>query len=182
MSKKSEDAGAPEIVYMNVDVLTPHPKNPRKHPPHALKKIADSIREFGFTSPVILSKDGIILAGHARCKAAKMVGLTEVPCIIVPLTGQMADAYVIADNRLQLNSEWDTVRLEGIMKDLDAADFDLTKTFLEEQEIAKILGKKSEPERKPKDSDGIGAPSYKTVICPKCKREHDIDLKKAFAK
>lgn len=173
----------PEIVYRNIDTLTPHPKNPRKHPEYALKKIADSIREFGFTSPVIVSKDGIILAGHARCKAAQMIGLTEVPCIIVPLTGQMADAYVIADNRLQLNTKWDNVRLEVLMKDLDAASYDLSKTFLEEQEIAEILKKELDKGSGSKEGDGdsgIGAPSYKTIVCPKCKREHQIDLKKAF--
>lgn len=182
MAKKSE---GPEIVYRNIETLTPHPKNPRKHPPHALKKIADSIREFGFTSPVIVSKDGIILAGHARCKAAQMVGLTEVPCIIVPLTGQMADAYVIADNRLQLNTEWDNVRLEGLMKDLDSASYDLSKTFLEEQEIAKILKRELDKGSKSKGDDedpGIGAPSYKTIVCPRCKREHQIDMRKAFPK
>ena len=87
-----------QVKLVKIDELKPHPKNPRIHPDSALDKLIKSMDKFGFTNPILASKDGIILAGHARCKAAKKAGIDEVPVIFLDLEGSDADAYLIADN------------------------------------------------------------------------------------
>ena len=76
-----------EITKKKIAELKPHPKNPRKHPKKLLDKLQLSIREYGFTNPVLISKDNQILAGHARCKAAEKMGIDEVPVIQLDLNG-----------------------------------------------------------------------------------------------
>jgi len=129
-----------ELKIIEIDKLKPHPKNPRIHPKSALEKLKRSIQEFGWTNPVLVSEDGFILAGHARVKAAKELGIKEVPVIFLPLTGEKAEAYMIADNKLQELTEWDTKSLEKIMKELKEADIDLEITGFSDKEIKKMLG------------------------------------------
>jgi len=96
-----------EVKVMRVDELRPHPKNPRKHKAKGIDKLVRSIKEFGWTNPVLVSEEGYVLAGHARLKAARKAGIKEVPVIVLPLSGEKAEAYMIADNRLQDDSDWD---------------------------------------------------------------------------
>jgi|GEM_PF-709462 len=131
-----------ELKTMKLADLKPHPKNPRVHPADMLKKLMASIREFGFTNPVLLSEDNMILAGHARCKAAEQLGMTEVPCIVLPLKGSSADAYVIADNKLNELSEWDENKLAELFADLDSAGFDAELTGFDIDEIDALLSPK----------------------------------------
>lgn len=128
-----------ELKIIEIDKLKPHPKNPRIHPKSALEKLKRSIQEFGWTNPVLVSEDGFILAGHARVKAAKELGIKEVPVIFLPLTGEKAEAYMIADNRLQEETKWDNEILEDLMKDLSTMDFDLEITGFDKGEIDDIL-------------------------------------------
>ena len=124
-----------ELKSMRLAALTPHPKNPRVHPEDMLKKLCRSIEEFGFTNPVLVSEDNMILAGHARCIAAERLGMTEVPCIVLPLKGLSADAYVIADNKLNELSVWDESKLAELFKGFDIADFDAELTGFSIDEI-----------------------------------------------
>lgn len=124
-----------EIKTMAVSELKPHPKNPRVHPEDMLKKLSASIQEFGFTNPILISEDSMILAGHARCKAAERTGLTEVPCIVLPLKGLSADAYCIADNKIHELSEWDGGKLAELFKGFETADFDVELTGFSIDEI-----------------------------------------------
>jgi site-specific DNA-methyltransferase (adenine-specific) len=129
---------------MNVEMvaisdLKPHPGNPRLHPDSAINKLVKSIKEFTFTNPVLLSADGIVLAGHARLKAAEKAGLTEVPVIRLPLSGAKADAYMIADNRLQDETEWDLVALKDILSILDTGELDLELTGFDLEEIEDMM-------------------------------------------
>ena len=117
-----------EIKIVDISSLKPHPKNPRIHPDSAIEKLERSIKEFGWTNPVLVSKEGYILAGHARIKAAQKAGLREVPVICLPLDGVKAEAYMIADNKLQEGSSWDYEMLAGLLQELSdgAANLKIT--------------------------------------------------------
>ena len=77
-----------QIEVVEISKLKPHPKNPRIHPDSALERLTKSVKEFGWTNPILVSEDGFILAGHARLKAAEKAGISEVPIIRLPLKGE----------------------------------------------------------------------------------------------
>lgn len=96
-----------KIVYKNIDELTPYENNPRNND-GAVEAVAKSIKEFGFKVPLVIDKDGEIAAGHTRLKAAKELGLEEVPCIIADdLTPEQIKAFRLADNKVAEFAEWD---------------------------------------------------------------------------
>ena len=91
-----------------VDALNPNPRNPRTHSKRQLRQIADSIQEFGFTNPILVDKDNVVIAGHGRLEAAKLLGMSQVPTIrLENLTPDQIRAYVIAENRLAEKAGWD---------------------------------------------------------------------------
>lgn len=99
---------ASQIVQQRTDVLLPYARNSRTHSDQQVAQIAASIREFGFTNPVLIDASNGIVAGHGRVMAAKLLGLAEVPTINVGwMTEAQRRAYVIADNQLALNAGWD---------------------------------------------------------------------------
>lgn len=99
---------AKKIVQQRTDALLPYARNSRTHSEEQVYQIAQSIREFGFTNPVLVDADNNIVAGHGRVMAAKQLGLQDVPTINVGwMTEQQRRAYVIADNQLALNAGWD---------------------------------------------------------------------------
>lgn len=115
-----------EIINMLLTDIVPYEKNPRKND-EAVKYVAESIRQFGFKVPIIIEKDGVIVAGHTRYKAAKKLKLKEVPCIVADdLTDEQIKAFRLADNKVAEKSEWDfellTDELDGIF-DIDMTDF-----------------------------------------------------------
>lgn len=117
-----------KITYVPVDELKPYDYNSRKHSDSQIKQIAKSITEFGFTNPVLIDDKSTIIAGHGRVDAAKTLGLTEVPCIVMDgLTDNQKRAYVIADNKISDNSEWDYDILKFELKELEevGVDYDL---------------------------------------------------------
>jgi len=128
-----------KIVNVKTEYLKPHPKNPRIHPDSAVEKLDQSIKEFGWTNPVLVSKDGFVLAGHARLKAAEKAGIEEVPVIYLPLEGARAEAYMVADNRLQDETLWDFELLEELLMEFGDKDIDLSFTGLDESEINGLL-------------------------------------------
>lgn len=96
------------IVYQPVDTLAPYPSNARTHSKRQIRQIAASIKEFGFTNPVLIDRNKTIIAGHGRIEAAKLLGMDEVPTIrLEGLTGDQIRAYIIADNRLAEKAGWD---------------------------------------------------------------------------
>lgn len=128
-----------EIITKQLKDIKPYGKNPRKND-EAVEYVANSIKEFGFKVPIVIDKDGVIVAGHTRYKACKILGLTEVPCIIADdLTEEQIKAYRLADNRVAEKSEWDIDLLSGELDDIlniDMAqfDFDLSEN-IEETEV-----------------------------------------------
>lgn len=116
-----------QIEYLDIESLIPYARNSRTHDDGQVAQIAASIKEFGFTNPVLVDADGGIIAGHGRVLAARKLKLSEVPCIRLDyLTETQRRAYVIADNKLALNAAWDDQMLLLEIKDLEAAEFDLS--------------------------------------------------------
>jgi hypothetical protein len=106
--------------------LIPYARNTRTHSPEQVAQIAGSIREFGFTNPILIDADNGIIAGHGRVMAASKLGLAKVPCIrLAHLTDTQKRAYIIADNKLALNAGWDEAMLGLELADIREADFDL---------------------------------------------------------
>ena len=96
------------IVQRRCAALIPYARNARTHSGQQIAQIAASIREFGFTNPVLIDEEDGIIAGHGRVLAAHLLGLDEVPCIVLAhLSPTQCRAYVIADNKLALNAGWD---------------------------------------------------------------------------
>lgn len=125
---------------VNIKTLKPHPKNPRIHPESALNRLVKSIKEYGWTNPVLVSEEGYILAGHARVKAAEIAGITEVPIIRLPLSGDRALAYLLADNKLQDMTEWDYPILKDLLEGLNCGQLsDIEITGFGEKEIEDLM-------------------------------------------
>lgn len=127
-----------KIVYKKLEDLTPYENNPRLND-GAVDAVAKSIEEFGFKVPIVIDKDGVIVAGHTRLKAAKQLQINEVPCIIAnDLSDEELKAFRLADNKVSELAEWDFDKLEAELKDIDfdmsdfGFDFNLQK---EETEV-----------------------------------------------
>ena len=113
----------PQITHRPLATLTPWVRNARTHSTKQIRQIAASIRQFGFTAPVLIDEAGTILAGHGRVAAATLLGMTEVPCLqIEHLSEAQKRAYVLADNKLALNANWDEDRLATELGALLATD------------------------------------------------------------
>ncbi len=116
----------PKIVMRNPADLRPHPKNARTHSRKQIGQLAQSLEEFGFTNPLLVSDSGEVIAGHGRLAAALHVGLTEVPTIrLSHLSEVQRRAYMLADNQLALNAGWDQDLLAAELVELGDLDFDL---------------------------------------------------------
>ena len=110
------------IEMLSTGVLRPWAKNARTHSKKQLKQIGQSIRTFGFTNPVLIDAENTILAGHGRVEAAKLIGMTEVPCVrLEHMTPEQKRAYVLADNKLALNAGWDDELLAEELRGLLAS-------------------------------------------------------------
>lgn len=129
-----------KLELININKLIPHANNARTHSSDQIKKIQSSLREFGFINPVLIDKDCGIIAGHGRVEAARREGMTEIPCVLVEhLTEAQKKAYIIADNRLALDAEWDMEILKIELEELKEADFDILMTGFNGDEIDDIF-------------------------------------------
>lgn len=124
-----------QIEYKKIVDLIPYEKNSRVHTQAQLEQIAASIKEFGFRNPVIVDGDNI-LAGHGRVEAAKKMGMVEVPTIDASdLNDEQKKAFIIADNKIALNGEWDESLLLKEIEDLKLADFDISVLAFDPSEL-----------------------------------------------
>ena len=129
-----------KITVKKVDSLIPYVKNSRTHSPDQVAQIAASIKEFGWTNPILIDGDNGIIAGHGRLMAARKLGHKEVPTIeLKDLTETQKKAYIIADNRLALNAGWDNEMLTIELNDLLADGFALDILGFDPKEIAALL-------------------------------------------
>lgn len=113
------------IVYKNIKELKPYKKNAKKHDKKQVEQIANSIKEFGFTQPVIIDKNNCVVAGHGRILGAKKAGLKQVPTVCLEeLTEEQIKAYRLVDNKLN-ESEWDSVLLAQELEEIKDLNMDL---------------------------------------------------------
>jgi len=131
---------AKAIEHWPVDRLVPYTRNARTHSSEQISQIAASIQEFGFTNPILVDKKDGIIAGHGRLMAAKDLGMTQVPVVVLDhLTPDQKRAYVLADNKLALNAGWDMSLLQEELMAINSVDFDLNLLGWNENEIADML-------------------------------------------
>jgi len=131
-----------QIEYIETEKLVPYARNSRTHSDDQVQQIMGSIKEFGFTNPILVDADGLIIAGHGRTMAAQRMGIKEVPCLrLGHLTDAQKKAYVIADNKLALNAGWDDEMLRLELADLQEADFDLSLTGFDDDVLNALLAK-----------------------------------------
>lgn len=132
--------------------LKPYEKNPRTHSAGQIEQIRKSIREFGFTNPILVDEDGLIVAGHGRLQAAQAEGLVELPAIVMDgLTAAQKRALVIADNQIAVNAGWDAELLREQLEALQEEHFDLSLVGFSEQELEAMLATMSEGLTDPDD-------------------------------
>lgn len=129
------------IVYRNIKELKPYTKNAKKHPKEQVERIANSIKEFGFTQPVIIDSNNCVVAGHGRILGAKKAGLKQVPTVMLEdLTEEQIKAYRLVDNKLN-ESDWDfsllDEELENLAEDIDMDLFGFEFDEIEEEEQKK---------------------------------------------
>jgi len=129
-----------QVIYWPIEKLIPFARNPRTHSEEQINQIAASIREFGWTNPVLIDPDGVIIAGHARTLSARKLGMTEVPVIVLSgLSEAQRRALVIADNQLAVNAGWDEEMLRLELAELQADDFDLELLGFSDEDLEKFL-------------------------------------------
>ena len=113
------------MIYRALETITPYPLNAKKHPKKQVEQVAASIKEFGFNQPIVVDKEGVIIVGHGRYRAAESLGLRDVPVIELDLTEEQAKAYRLADNKLN-ESEWEMKLVIDELKTLSADMLELT--------------------------------------------------------
>lgn len=147
-----------EIVMRSIQKIRPYEKNPRKND-DAVQYVAASIKQFGFKVPVVIDRDGVIVAGHTRYKAAKELGMNEVPCIVADdLTDEQIKAFRLADNKVAEKSGWDFALLEEELDNLFDFDMDVFG-FISHEEVD-ISDFFEDAEQKGKEP--------KKIQCPHC--------------
>lgn len=129
-----------QIEMVAIADMHAYENNPKTHPKHQVELLKASITEYGWTTPVLLDKDNVVIAGHGRLEAALHLGMTEAPAVrLEHLTPEQARAYRIADNRLTEMGGWDEHLLAAELEELISADFDTDLTGFAEEEVGKLL-------------------------------------------
>jgi DNA modification methylase len=157
---------SPVLEARSPSDLRPYSRNARTHSRKQVRQIADSIEQFGFTNPVLVSDDGEIIAGHGRVEAAKLLGLKTVPTLrLSHLSAEERRAYVLADNKLALNAGWDQDILAIELQALIDLDFDVSLTgfSLAEVDFTLDAARERDPEAPPGVEDEIPAMAAEAV-------------------
>lgn len=159
------DSGKLTVQQVAIDTLIEHAGNARTHSVAQITKLANSIREFGWTSPVLTDGKLGILAGHGRVLAAKQLGMKTVPVIALSLTAKQRRAYVIADNKLALDAGWDLDALAAALGELREQKFDVALTGFEDLEVDGLLGLGVDDEpAEPR----VSVKTTAEAVCPGC--------------
>lgn len=135
------------IEMRDAATLNPYERNPRTHPESQIEQLKNSIRQWGWTVPILIDEDDTVLAGHGRLHAATEMMIEQVPCVVA--TGWSEDqkrAYVIADNQIALNAGWDMDVLEDEIRALDGDSFSVDMLGFDEFELSKMLAEVDEIE------------------------------------
>lgn len=161
---------ADQVERWPIERLIPYARNARTHTEAQVAQIAASMREWGWTIPVLIDDVGNVLAGHGRLLAARVLELTEIPVVIArDWTEAQKRAYIVADNKLSLNADWDHELLSIELDELRSLNFDLGLTGFDARELDVILGATALPEQT--DYDESAADQVKYVECPYCQQK-----------
>jgi len=163
-----------EFETWPIDRLVGYARNPRKND-HAVDDVAAAIREFGFRVPVVAKSDGTVVDGHLRLKAAKKLGLTEIPVVLADdMTDAQIKAFRLSVNKVAEFADWDIDLLKLEFTDLQDMKFDLTLTGFNLDEITNVF---FEPEFAPGtegDQGKLDELAPKIVNCPHCGQDFDL--------
>ena len=158
MTAEAKLNGTIKVEYKPLADLIPFARNSRTHSDSQVAQIAASIREFGFTNPILIDEQGGIIAGHGRLQGARKLGMAQVPTITLHgLTDAQKRAYVIADNKLALNAGWDMEMLSSEMQGLGDEGFDLSLIGFSDDELAAMLAENTEGLTDPDDIPEVPA-------------------------
>lgn len=154
------------VTYRRVEELVPYTRNARTHSKQQIQSIANSMKAFGWTNPILIDGTGGIIAGHGRVLAAVQLKLKRVPCIeLAGLTEQQRQAYILADNQLATHAGWDLQILASEMKGLQASGFNLELAGFSKSEINNLIGADA-PVRTGKTPDDAPPPGGPLVSRP----------------
>jgi DNA modification methylase len=157
-----KESASRAVIEHPIDELRPCPRNARTHSRKQLRQIANSIERFGFTNPVLIDDHGLIIAGHGRVEAARLLGLKQVPTLTLShLSPTERRAYMLADNKLALNAGWDPDLLAQELQELIDVDFDMDLTGFSLAEIDLVLddAREASPDTHDAPEDRIPEPS-----------------------
>jgi ParB-like chromosome segregation protein Spo0J len=175
VSKKETHWPADHVERRSVESLIPYARNARTHSDEQVAQIAASIKEWGWTTPVLVDETGQIIAGHGRVMAARKLGIEEIPVMVASGWSEaQRRAYVLADNKIALNSGWDMDLLKVELQDIGEMSFDLDKIGFSVGEMSSLF---DEPNFDPGSEDDQGKLdelSPKMVQCPHCGDEFDL--------
>jgi len=155
---------AQRIEHRKLAVLTPYPKNPRRHSDAQIAQIAGSIAQFGFNSPILIDSKGSIIAGHGRYLAALKLGLETAPVIFLDHLSELEKrSYLLADNKLAELSEWDDDTLASELAELKDADIDLGNLGFSDEELRRLLADTDLPDAEETEEQVIPEPPAEPV-------------------
>jgi DNA modification methylase len=151
-----------KLEHIATALLIPYARNSRTHSENQIKQVANSITEFGFTNPVLIDSDNGIIAGHGRVMAAQLLCLDSVPCLRLGHYSEAPKrAYIIADNQLALNADWDEDMLRAELLDLQGIEFDMDLLGFDVETLEDLLF--IEPERDDSKEDEVPEPPVDPV-------------------
>ena len=149
-----------EITYKNTEEVIPYINNPRQND-HAVDKVASSIKNYGFRVPIVIDEQNEIIAGHTRVKAAKKLGMSQVPCIVADdLTEAQKKAFRIADNKTAEIADWDIDQLLTELKELDELGIDVEDVGFDDSEIEELM---KDPEEANPYTQKLDTPVYEVT-------------------
>jgi ParB-like chromosome segregation protein Spo0J len=177
---------ADQVERWPIAKLIPYARNARTHSPEQVAQIAASIREFGFTVPVLVDEAGTLIAGHGRVLGAMQLGITDVPTMVARgWTPAQIQAYRLADNQLALNAGWDRELLGLELGELKLGGFDLALTGFGKLELGDLLADRTQGLTDPDDApEAPEHPVSRTgdlwllgakVTCPKCRKVSPLE-------
>jgi len=171
---------ADNIERRKVSALIPYARNARTHSDAQVAQIAASVREWGWTNPVLIDAEGGLIAGHGRVLAARKLGIEDVPCMIATgWSDAQKKAYILADNQLALNAGWDKTLLGGELQDLNAIKFDIGLVGFDPQTLEDLMFGADFAPGSLNEQGKLDELAPKIVICPHCGEDFDARLQEA---
>lgn len=160
-----------QIEQVAVESLIPYARNSRTHSDDQVAQIAASIKEFGWTNPILIDGESGIIAGHGRLLAARKLGMKEVPVIqLSGMTDTQKRAYIIADNKLALNAGWDDELLRLELEELNVEEFKMELLGFDANELNLAIGLGVDFQPGTEDDQGK-LDELAPIICPSCGHE-----------